>query len=105
MTPLFNPNQNNIGNTTTVSSNYTVTATDNTIEVDTSGGNVTVTLLNPVDKPVGTQIRVKKITTDTNAMIIATPTGLIDGQTTITTNSTVKPSYTLETDGTNYIKV
>jgi len=84
----------------TVSSDYAGTANDYTILVDTTAGNVTVTLPTP---QTGKIYNIKKVT-GSNNVIIDPVSGLIDGSTTqtITTlNATIRAQF----DGTNYYTI
>jgi hypothetical protein len=67
--------------------NYTLTARDATVLVDTSAGAVTLTL--PAS-PMDGQIHViKKVTSNANALTVSGNGNLIDGQTSIGTGATV----------------
>lgn len=88
---------------TTVTTNYTVTATDNTVLVNPAAA-VTVTLPNPTGMK-GRIYTIKKITTGTDNIdntVTITPTGAqIEGG----TNYTIYNAWTyvtLQTDGTNW---
>lgn len=65
---------------------------------DTTSGNFTITLPSPV---TGTVYIIKKITTDTATLTVATTSGNIDGAATRTL-ITPYASVTVYTDGTNW---
>lgn len=82
--------------------NYTLVQSDYTVLMDTSGGNRTATLLSAVDN-TGKVVVVKKVSTDSNTLTIATTASqTIDGQSTITTQATVRPSFMMQSDGSNW---
>lgn len=73
----------------TVINNYTIiTATDNVILVDTSGGDVTITLATPAADDPRT-FHIKKITTDFNSVILDPVDGLIDNAATVSYNGVI----------------
>ena len=78
---------------------YAVTATDYQIDVDTSGGAVTVTL--PASPTNGRELNIKKITTDANVLTIACNTKNIEGAASdVTTSSGARPNYAIQYDST-----
>lgn len=78
---------------------YAVAATDETILVDTSAGNVQVTL--PAAPTAGRVLNIKKITTDGNTLTIARNGKTIEGAAAnLTTASSARPNYTLQYDAT-----
>lgn len=81
---------------TTITATTVVTARSGTILVDTTAGNVTVTL--PAN---GLQYRIKRITGGTNTLTIATASGNIDDAATMTLTIQYE-SVTLKSNGTNY---
>lgn len=81
---------------TTITATTVVTARSGTILVDTTAGNVTVTL--PAN---GLTYRIKRITAGANTLTIATAAGNIDGASTATISIQYE-SITLKSDGTDY---
>lgn len=78
---------------------YAVSATDEVILYDTSGGASQVTL--PASPVNGRRVNVKKITTDGNALTISRNGKNIEGSAAdVVTSSAGRPSYTLEYDST-----
>jgi len=87
---------------TTITSNYTLTAADNTILANTTSGAITVTLPTP-GNIAGRIYTIKKIGTGglDNELTITPPSGTIDGG----TNYKIYNDWTyvtLQTDGTNW---
>ena len=96
-----------IRNITTKTTSYTITLDDSVILCDTTSGNMTIAL--PTAASVynatggyGQQFTVKKITTDSNSVVI-TPVGadLLDGGTLTLAGSSLESS-TFISDGTNW---
>ena len=58
-----------------VSSNTTITMMDHMIAVDTTSGNITVTLPSATAGTEGFEFKISKVTNDTNALIVAPQTG------------------------------
>jgi hypothetical protein len=85
------------------SANYTITNTDDTIGVDTSGGAVTITLPTAVGI-TGKRFTVIKTTDDSNSSIIATTSG--ETVATRASSNVVQSRFgdyvTVVSDGTNY---
>ena len=81
---------------TTITATAVVTARNGTILVDTTAGNVVVTL--PAN---GLVYRIKRISGGTNTLTIATSAGLIDQAATMTLDIQYE-SVTLKSDGTDY---
>lgn len=93
--PLDAPTYNRV----TKTANYTITTTDYAVDVDTSGGSVTITL--PVAPANGVQYVITKVTTDGNTLTIARNGKKLQNATAnITTTSVNFPSYTLQYDST-----
>lgn len=91
----------------TVVSDYTITEDDNVILVNTSGGDVTISLptalsVYNVSNSTGQEFTVKKITTDSNTVTVM-PDGaeLIDGGSATLTGS-LYPSVSFVSDGSNW---
>ena len=87
-----------------ISTNTTLTASyqDHYVKVDTSGGAVTVTLFTAVGNS-GKRVQIKKTTSDSSAVTIATTGGqTIDGGSTITI-ARQYDAYTLISDGSNWL--
>ena len=82
----------------TETSNYTVVDGDVSILVDASSNTVTVTLPAPSE---GRVVRLKKIDTTTNSMVIDGAGATIDGAATRTT-SVAYQSFLVQSDGTNW---
>ena len=82
----------------TETANYTVVDGDVSILVDASSNAVTVTLPAP---SVGRVVRVKKIDTTTNSMVIDGAGATIDGAATRTTTVAYQ-SFLVQSDGTNW---
>ena len=81
---------------TTITATTVVTARSGTILVDTTAGDVTVTL--PAN---GLTYRIKRITAGANTLTVATAAGDIDGAATATIAAQYE-SITLKSDGTDY---
>lgn len=87
-----------------ISTNTTLTVTyqDHYVKVSTSGGAVTATLFTSVGN-TGKSVQIKKTTSDSNAVTIATTGGqTIDGSSTVTI-ARQYDAYTLISDGTNWL--
>jgi hypothetical protein len=83
----------------TKTSDYAVSATDYAIDVDTSGGAVTITL--PASPTNGRLVVITKITSDANTLTIARNGKKLQNATSnIATTSGVYPSYTLQYNST-----
>lgn len=84
---------------TSTDSPYTVTDTDYAVDVDTSGGAVTVTM--PASPTNGRLVVVTKITTDANLLTIGRNGKKLQGASAnVTTTSGSIPSYTWQYDST-----
>lgn len=92
-------------NVVTVTTNTTTTPAASDYLVDTTAGDITITL--PTAVPSGKPIVVKKVSTDSNHVIIATTAGqTIDGVGSGTPKlSAVNDSFVLQSDGSNYVIV
>lgn len=82
----------------TVSDNYDISTSDYTVLVDTTGGNVTVTLNTP---PAGKIYNIKKIAAG-NTLTIDGNGATIDGSATKTV-TTLNANTQIQFDGTNYV--
>jgi len=81
---------------TTITATTVISARSGTILVDTTAGNVTVTL--PAN---GLTYRIKRITGGTNTLTVATAAGNIDNAATASIKNQYE-SVTLKSDGTDY---
>jgi len=81
---------------TTITTTTAISATSGTYLVDTTGGNITLTL--PAD---GTTYTIKRLTGGTNTLTIDTASGNIDDAASASL-STQYESVTLKSDGTDY---
>jgi hypothetical protein len=82
----------------TVTANYTAQSVDYTVLVDTTAGNITLTL------PVASQgkiYNIKKISSDVNTVTVVPTSGLIDGSAN-SVISILNTSKQYQFDGTNY---
>lgn len=82
----------------TVTENYTVTSDDYTILVDTSAGDITITLNTP---DTGKVYNIKKIDA-ANTLTIDGNGALIDGSATVTVTA-LNENTQIQFDGTNYV--
>ena len=81
-----------------VSANTTLTNSNQVVLVNTTSGNITITLPTPT---AGIIINIKKIDSSLNNIVITPPSGTIDG--TATRNVTTQySSVTITSDGTNF---
>jgi parallel beta-helix repeat protein len=96
----FYKNMDDLNNLKLVSSNYSIANNDNTILVDTTTANTYVTLTNPQFLK-GKSITVKKISPDSNSVVIITSTGTIEGQPNLIFNIQ-NDTYSIKSDGTNW---
>ena len=85
-----------LASVSTITATTVVTATSGTILVDTTAGNVTVTL--PAN---GTTYTIKRITAGANTLTVATASGLIDNAATASIAAQYE-SITVKRDGTDY---
>lgn len=84
----------------TVTTNTTLTDANGTVLVDTTAGNVTITLPNATTN-TGKSFIMKRITAGGNTLTIATGGGTIDGSATVSMPLQYE-SLTMQSDGTNY---
>lgn len=85
----------------TTNTTLTLTYQDHYVKVSTAGGAVTATLFTAVGN-TGKLVQVKKTTSDSNAVTVATTGGqTIDGQSTVTI-ARQYDAYTFVSDGTNW---
>ncbi|OXA89543.1 hypothetical protein B0A66_14085, partial [Flavobacterium hercynium] len=84
----------------TKTSNYTALATDETLLVNATGGNVTITLPS-ASSSLGKKYAIKKIDNSTNNVVITTAGGTIDTQASIT-GSVWLQRWVIQSDGTNW---
>ena len=85
---------------TTVTTSTILSATEGTVLVDTTGGNITITLPNATSNE-GKEFTVKRITAGANTLTIDTSGGNIDDSATISM-PTLYESLTMQSDGTDY---
>jgi len=86
-----------VGGAIYVTSNTTTVSDIGTYAVDTTSGNITITVAH-----FGLEVTIKKISTDTNMLTILPQSGLIEGQSMYRTTSTTRPSYNVRDDGANF---
>lgn len=86
-----------VGGAQYVTSNMTTVPEMGTYAVDTTAGNVTITVAH-----FGLTVTIKKVSTDTNKLIIVPQTGLLENQASYSTTSTTRPSYNVRDDGANF---
>ena len=86
--------------TRTVAADTTLGLSDGTLYVDTTGGAVTALL--PASPVTGLTYNIKKACTSANAMIIGGNGRTIDGESSLSTASTNRPSFTLQYDGATW---
>lgn len=96
---LFNPYPEQLQSSSVlaITSNTLADATIGTYQVDTTAGDVTLTLPH-----VNKMWTIKKFSTDTNKLIILPQSGLIENKANYSTTSTTRPSYNVRDDGANF---
>lgn len=85
---------------TTVTANASVGVPDGVILVDTTGGNITVTVPDAATVK-GAEIVIKRTTAGANTLTVATGGGNIDGTATISINVQYR-AIRIKSDGANY---
>jgi hypothetical protein len=93
--------QNRKKNITSVNSNYTILPTDDLIVVDTTGGDVTITLIDATTS-VGGNLEIKKKVSSNKVNIVPYGSQTIEGKTSWVIKS-AGVSMGITSDGTNYI--
>jgi len=86
---------------TDITAAYSIDDDDHVIFVDTSGGAVTVTLLDATLYP-GREFVIKKTTADANAITIASDGGDVEADTTHVFGANVRDSRVVKSDGTDW---
>lgn len=84
---------------TTKTSNYTALPTDETVLVDASGGNVTITL--PSSPVIGKKYTIKKIDTGSNSVTVQPSSGSIDNAANVV-GTLPYGGWTVQYNGTNW---
>lgn len=86
---------------TSQSADYSQVANINFIDMDATGGNRTVTLLNPATHGAGNLVRVKKTDSSTNIVTVSTASGTIQGLSSYVL-MVQADTITFVSDGTNW---